>query len=328
MVPHRSLPLRLTLFVLLHGWLVAAAAAAPKLTLAEPVVNVGAVDCGVVLKQRFVLRNDGDAPLELSWTPPPELKLLHGDKSIAPNASGAVEVEADTSTLSLPELKLRIRGKSNDPAQAEFTLEIQGKLNFAVIAQPPYVRVISVKTETAASMIKLKSVDDAPFRVLEATSKDNMFTFSALPAGAATQHEIRAVLSPDWKVGPLVGWIDLRTDHPRRPKVRLHVSGFLRPALQASPPEMDFGNVPAAEGLKRSAKVTNYLAPPAEFDTPECASPFIRIETEVTSPGRVLELRVQILPGAPKGPFNATIRVRTKLPLGSTTEIPVRAVIQ
>lgn len=324
MSPHPAVRRGLAALALVSLSVLPAAHAAPKFAVAEPSVDFGTVECGRPATARFEIRNDGDALLELTPRLPPEVKLTHADLSLAPQATGLIEVEADTTDLTLEKSRFKLWFKTNDPALKETALELHGLVHFSVVAAPSYLRLSGVPQELRPTTIALTAGDGVPFRVLGLAAKDPFFACEPVTTGAAPRHEFRVQVAADAKSGPLNGWIDVKTDHPHRPRLRLHVSGFLFAAVTAVPPDLDFGEVTGPEPVERKVVLKSFSTVPATFGAPASDSPALEFTLEPHDRRPEATLRVQLRPGAAKGPFTATIRVQTSNPTAPVIEIPVR----
>ncbi|MFP5289067.1 MAG: DUF1573 domain-containing protein, partial [Thermoanaerobaculia bacterium] len=76
------------------------AAGKPKAVAVEPIKDVGNVAKGEKIAHDFILRNDGDAPLEITQVHPAcGCTVVEFDKTIAPGKTGKVHAVVDTSTF-------------------------------------------------------------------------------------------------------------------------------------------------------------------------------------------------------------------------------------
>lgn len=312
------------------AWLLAAVSvgAAPKLTVTAPVVDFGVTDCGRVVSGKFEVHNEGDTPLELTLKTSTDVTLKHADRVIGPQAQGVIEIEAETARQTLELARFKVTVTSNDPAAKETVLELRGRMNFAVTPQPGYVRIVGARGEIGSLILTLVSTDNVPFRVVGVASKDAPVQVEGGREPAAARQELKVRVPADAKIGSIAGWIDVSTDHPKRQNIRIPVSGFIRPPVNATPPTLDLGSVPANEVLRRTFVVKSNSVKAVAFSPPESDSPALALVHEDDPRRQEMNIRLTFTPGAHRGPFTATIRVRTTHPDVPVLEIPVRANVQ
>ena len=146
-----------------------------------------------------------------------------------------------------------------------------------------------------------------------------------IPPGGVATLQIR--IDPSDFVGAVTKGVEVVTNDPDNPTVLIDVDLFVLPGIAVVPPELDFGTVPA-QGSKRSEKIDIKAPRSRDFEVTGVTSEvaFLELEHEPLD----LEERhgamvfVKVLPGAPTGPFEATVIVHTSDPELPTIEIPVR----
>lgn len=144
-----------------------------------------------------------------------------------------------------------------------------------------------------------------------------------IPPGKTATIKVR--IDPSDFVGPISKGVEILTNDPKNPELLVDVDLTVRPGIAVMPPELDFGRV-AASGSK-SLQVDIKAPRAREFEVLEVAADadFLEIATEPLS----LEDRhgamlfVKVLPGAPRGSFEATITAKTSDPSRATITIPV-----
>ena len=93
------------------------AAGKPKAVVVEPIKDTGTVAKGEKIVQDFLIRNDGDAVLEITSVQPAcGCTVAEFDKTVAPGQTGKVHTVLDTATFNGPIAK-GVSVFTNDPTE-------------------------------------------------------------------------------------------------------------------------------------------------------------------------------------------------------------------
>ncbi|MCL4837426.1 MAG: DUF1573 domain-containing protein [Thermoanaerobaculia bacterium] len=338
-MPNRNRPVILTLLALLVAaapHVLAAAGPAPKAVVPGPVWNAGAVAKGERLTTDFVIRNEGDADLELlEVTPACGCTVAEFDKRIPPGGAGKVHAELDTTGFSGPIAK-GITVLTNDPANPRLQLTIQAKVEARLRAQPGYARYIYVQGHGEAAIAQtVWAVDFPDFQVLEVVSPYPFLTVTfreatepeRLPEATGRQWRVVTTLQPDAPVGALTEPVRIRTNHPRESVLSLPISGFVRPLFAATPAVIDFGETELAEQKVLAVALVNFGADPVEITGVESSVPGIDGSVEVVQAGHRFAVRLVLKPELAKGAVHGVVRVRTTSARQPVFEIPVKGTV-
>lgn len=145
-----------------------------------------------------------------------------------------------------------------------------------------------------------------------------------VPPGGTMTIQVR--IDPSDFVGKVNKGVEILTNDPDNPTVLVHADMDILPGIAVVPPELDFGDVPAA-GTKRSKTVALKAPRDRAFEVENVTSAAAYLELahepldlEDRHGGTVF---VKVLPGAPAGAFRATVVVHTTDAERPTIEIPV-----
>jgi len=183
---NRTRPVILTLLALVAAArLAAAAGAAPKVVIPAPVWNAGHVARGERLATDFVIRNEGDAVLELLEVKPAcGCTVASFDAKIAPGGEGKVHAELDTTGF-LGAIAKGITVLTNDPANPRLQLTIQAEVESRMRATPGYARYIYVQGHGEAPIGQTVWATDFPdLEIREVVSPYPFLTTSFREAAA------------------------------------------------------------------------------------------------------------------------------------------------
>lgn len=334
---NRTRPVILTLLALVAAArLAAAAGAAPKVVIPVPVWNAGHVARGERLATDFVIRNEGDAVLELLEVKPAcGCTVASFDAKIAPGGQGKVHAELDTTGF-LGAIAKGITVLTNDPANPRLQLTIQAEVESRMRATPGYARYIYVQGHGEAPIGQTVWATDFPdLEIREVVSPYPLLTTSFREAAAderspdttGRQWRVITTLQPDAAIGALTRPVVIRTNHPREPEFEIPVSGFVRPLFAATPATVDFGSVALDQEKRFGVALVNFGTDPVEIQAVESSVAGITATAEEVAPGHRFALRLVLTPALAKGAVNGVIRVRTTSTRQPVFEIPVTGTV-
>lgn len=310
----------------------------PVLEVPEPVHDFGRVAKGDIISHDFEIRNTGTEPLEIRRvTPDCGCTVTRYDRIIAPGASGKIHAEIDTSTL-MGATSRAIQVFTNDTEKPLLHLTFKAQVVPSLKVTPGYARYQVVHGETEPGIVRqtIWAADDEPFQVVSAESPLPYLTTRFWKASEEERHDAPDAEGDQWivelelayneaPVGPLVQMVEVRTTHPEQKRLQIPVSGFVRPAMWATPAEVDFGEVELEKTRGFSLVVQNFLA--EEIEITEVTSGLEGLEAEVLpiDEGRKFTVRCVIDPDeTPKGPFSTTLKIKTSAEKAPVLEVPLR----
>ena len=254
---------------------------APKLTCAEPTHSFGEVDEDQKVEHEFIIKNEGDAPLEnISTKTSCGCTVAKLDKTtLAPGEETKI-----AATLSVKgrqgELSKTITVSSNDPVTPNFVLTLTGSVTAPIMYEPRMFNFGKVVGKTPEPQtIVLRSTKDA-FKVTNATCSEPSIaiTYNSIEEGKAC--EVTATMNSLPAAGTLNAVVTLDTDHPRRPKLVISAFADVTGPLDVSPRTIVFRQ--SDDPAQKITQVVK-IAPGSvtSFEVTEVVSPDDRIKTEL-----------------------------------------------
>lgn len=311
-----------------------AQAGKPKAVAVEAIKDVGVVPKGDKVVHDFLIRNDGDVPLQIT-----DVRAACGctvvdfDKSVAPGQTGKIHAELDTATFNGPIAK-SVTVFTNDPDAAQLDLTLRAKVEPFIQAKPGYARYITVQGEEKTGTIAqtIWAPDGTSFEV---TGIESPYPFlktsfreakpeERVPDVQGKQWRIEMALSNDAAVGALADHVRIVTTHPKQKLVTIPVSGFVRPVIAVTPPVADFGQVELKEPLRRTFNVRNFATEPIKITSVEGGMPGLKTELEPVTEGREYQLRLTLSPGMAKGPLSGKLVLHTDSPKRPIIEVDLQ----
>ena len=314
------------------------AAGKPKATVAEPLKDVGTVSKGDKIVHDFVIKNEGDADLQITSVQPAcGCTVADFDKVIKPGQTGKVHAVVDSATFSGP-ISKGVSVFTNDPEHPQIELTIHAKVEPYISIKPGYARYITVQGEPLEGNIAqtLWAPDGTAWDI---TSIDSPYPFLAvtfheakpeerLPDAKGKQWKVEMKLSNQAKVGPLSDYVTVHTNHPKQKIVQIPVSGFVRPVVATTPPNADFGKIELKEPLKKALNIRNFATEPIKVTSVDPTLPKgIDAKLETLEEGREYQVRIVLNPELAKGPFLGKLVIHTDSPKVPTLEVEVKGIV-
>ena len=313
------------------------APAGPKAVVAEPIKDMGVVPKGDKISYDFVIRNEGQAPLEIA-----DVRASCGctvakfDRTIAPGQTGKVNVEVDTATFSGP-ISKGVTVLTNDPSTPEIELTIRAKAEPFIQVKPGYARYITVHGESQKGLIvqSLWAPDGAPLEIVKIESPYPFLKTSYREATAeerlaeaqGKQWRVEMLLEHDAApVGALSGHLLVHVNHPKQKLVQIPVSGFVRPVIAVTPPVANFGNLELKEPKKAVFNVRAFSTEPIRVTSIDTGAG-IDARIEPIQEGREYQVLITLKPEIGKGAFNHKVRIHTDSPKQPIIEVALQGTV-
>jgi len=341
--PRTMAPSRVNLaaaMTLLTAVTVAAAAAAataaaphPKLVIPEATKDFGSVVTGTELTHSFVLRNEGNAPLEIQQAlPGMGVEVKSFDSSIAPGKSGKVVAHLDALHLSGSGSTI-ITVMSNDVAQPSARLTLSFEVKPEIAVTPGFARWIYVQQEPTGKIINsIHAKDGQNFDVLGVDVPQPGIHATFRPATpeervasvAGSQWKVELAIDPDAPVGAVRGIAVVRTNHPKQKRVPIPLSGFIRPRYLLEPQVADLGTQTLVAPQDFKVNLRNFATPPVTITAMESTIPGITATATTVLAGHRYSIAVRLDPAVMSpGPFKGKLVIRLSDPLQPTLELPL-----
>ena len=187
---------------------------APQLVVEQPKFNFGEAESGSDVRHTFVLKNAGDAPLEITkfWQSGGITHTPAGRTTIAPGEQ--LELEA---TLSLKAQRAKVsrelRVYSNDPVNPELHLVFSGVAVPRAKVDPPRVELGEVVGSGSASKtFKVTGERGLSFKITGTKTSGPEVTVDVKTVTPGTNYEATVTVSGPLPAGKFKGWVHLITD--------------------------------------------------------------------------------------------------------------------
>lgn len=304
---------------------------APSAAVAEPVMDAGVLPVGEPIEAEFVIQNRGDARLEITSVQPAcGCTVADYDAAIEPGATGRIRAVVDTTSEVGPNTKA-IAVFTNDPENPRIELSIKSDVRPFLTMEPGYARFTSfVHDDRDQGIPQILWTDD--FQELEVTAVEKPGDWIEVSyreatdaersdRGVGTQWRIDVTLSKKTPVGPLANRVLLRTNHPKQKVVEIPISGFVRPMVAVTPPELNFGRIDPGEAQQWGILVRNFGSAPLQIEGFDSTVEGMEVSIEPLQEGQQYKLVFTPTAKMAKGPFSGRIELDTNLPQQPTITV-------
>lgn len=307
----------------------------PKVVIANPIAELPAVPKGEKVKHDFLVKNEGQAPLEItSVRPSCGCTIADFDKVIAPGSSGKIHTELDTANMMPGGTAKTVSVFTNDPATPRIELTLMVKVESYLTFNPGFARYTRGHGFEPGVVTQLLFSPD--FGDLVISKVESPWPFLKVEHREAKPEERRSegigrefvfTATLDYEaapVGPLNGNVLVHTNHPKQPIGRLPVSGFVRPRVAITPPIADFGDVDLSQPVTARLLVNNFAPEKLRVTSVEQGLSGGSVSFSTAEEGKKYYVEFKLPADLPKGPFSSEIKIHTDSPKNAVITVPVK----
>jgi len=256
----------------------------PKIVCDEPTYNFGERDADTDVEHTFILRNAGDATLEITEVKP---------------GCGCTTAQLETRTLAPGQevklaAKLSLKGRqglqtkpimvmSNDPETPTLQLTLTGTAIPAIEVDPSMVNFMNVMDDNPREQtIRLVAKKEGlTFKVEEVTAQDlDDFTYELKEVTPGKEYAIDLKSKGALPEGSKNGRLIIRTDNQQRPIILVNVATYVIGALKVMPNMINVrgSDVPGETETQQISVMPGRIA---AFELLEAIPPVEQIKTEI-----------------------------------------------
>ena len=329
-------------------------AAAPRLTIVEPIKDYGTIPKGEKLDWSFEVKNTGDGDLQIIAAKPGcGCTVADFDKVIKPGQTGKVTAHVDTTAFAGPIAKT-VTLETNDPTTPTSQLTIHAVVKPYVEAFPAgFVRYNLLQGESDTQIVTLYSEEDEPFEIKSVDVPVDPATNEPVKWVNATYEKIASdgdkapnvgrpgqdqyklkitVGGPTARIGPLSDKVRIVTNSKHQPEYLISLSGVVRPAFRIEPTAMNFGEVTTTDvaATRMVLLRSNSLKAPETFVVSKAESSVPAVVTSVKpTPNKgEFEVTLQIAKDAKPGDIDGTVTIYTNDKVNPVVTVPMKATVK
>jgi hypothetical protein len=321
-------------------------AKAPRLTVVEPIKDFGTVPKGQKLDWNFMVKNSGNADLEIiAARPACGCTVSDFDKVVKPGQDGKVHASVDTTAFTGPIAK-SVTVETNDPSTPTVQVTITAIVKPYVEASPAgFVRFNMLQGDAESQSVILYSEENEPFEIVKVETPQPWIkvdyakiedpTQVVQNAGRPGQAQYRFTITaggPDAKLGPIAEKVKITTNSHHQPEYNLTVSGVVRPSFVVQPSGVNFGEVsPTESAATRTVTVkSNNLKAPESFIVTKAESsvPGVSADVKATANKGEYEVTLQVAKDAKPGDVTGDVKIFTSDKNRPEVIVPVKGTIK
>jgi hypothetical protein len=314
---------------------VAAVMPTPVFTVDRTSLDVGKVDRGTPARFVFIVKNTGNAALELDTRATCGCTSTLSAKSVPPGGEGRIEADIATSSYS-GRIDKQLEVVTNDPDKGLVRLDLIATVVSGVEVLPtdrPVIRAASAGPTRHELLVRFRA--RTPVTVRSVTSSVAHVTAEAgapnagrtLSADQTPTQDLRLTLtvSPDAPWGRTNFVVTLVSNQDAQPIVT--VNGVCEKGIVAMPPTLYLGTITSATVLPLTQSLL--LSKPAAFKVLKatCEDPKVDVRVDALKSGQEVRLLCSYRGGWTEGTVKRTILVETDDPAQSRIEIPITATV-
>jgi len=296
----------------------------PKIVIEPMEYDFGETMQGEVVKHTFVVKNLGDAPLEINARPSCGCVTPYYDKVIEPGKAGKIEAELRTAGFRGAQIKT-IQVTSNDPDNPNLTLRLTTTIRVAIEVKPSEQIPIALKTDApTVQEAEIVSNTNEPLEVQE-VRVNVPFARAETQKIDSKRTKVIVTISPEAPPGRNTILVTARTNSAATPQVNIALN--YEKGIIVTPTTVFFGAISASTPLPVERVVTVSRADKGfQIKKFEVDDPNIEVRHEATEDGKQHRLILRYKGGWQQtGTVRKTLLIETDDPQQSTLRVSLMA---
>ena len=293
----------------------------------QAVHNFGETWMGPTLTHAFVVKNEGDAPLEVIKVKPACGCTAAGEhpKTIAPGQSGEFP-------FSLNSTKLRgaydkaITITTNDPVNPDMRLKLTGNCKRYVDILPTHAIFGKITDDEAQErVLKITNNTEKPIEVTVDPAIDGPFKFDLVAVKPGMEFELKVSLQQPYKPGDYRNGTTIKTNVSEQAAISVIATATVPERLEILPETVTLNPITTADKpYVRPLRFTNYGKKPVKITEAVSDDPVLKVSVNERTEGKAYTINVDVPAGYVKPTKeNQKIVLKTDDPDRPTINIPV-----
>ncbi len=256
----------------------------PKIRIEPMEYDFGEINQGAVVKHTFIIKNEGDAPLEIAARPSCGCVTPYYDKVIEPGKEGKIEAELRSAGFRGAQVKT-IQVTSNDPDSPNLTLRLTANIRVAIEVRPSEQIPVVLKSDApTVQEVEIVSNTDEPLVVQDVRVN---VPFATAKAEKIDEKRTKVIITinPDAPAGRNTILATARTNSTVQPQVNIALN--YEKGIVVTPTTVFFGAINSATPLPIERVVTVSRADKGfQIKKFEVDDPNIEVKHEATEDGK------------------------------------------
>ena len=298
-----------------------------SLYLPDSTVNLGNVNQGEVIEQRFALRNPSGSTVKIriDGLSHPGMKVRM-PQELLPGNTAWMTLTWDTKLVQ-GEMTAQAYLRFDESGPVPVTLSARVIPPIEILPYPA-VFLSGFRDEGVTRTLEIVNHDAAPLNVIGVSGENSdaaisySATLSTIEPGR--RHQLRIALKSAAPAGRSQGVLLVSTDHARFPQIRVPVNLLVKEDVYINPESVDFGQIEGKAGSEESFLLTSRRSA-IRILSITSDLPFLRVTgPRPDAAASTHEFRVEIVGESTPGFFSGTIHIKTDDPSFPELKSPVR----
>jgi formylmethanofuran:tetrahydromethanopterin formyltransferase len=295
----------------------------PKIKIESMEHDFGEITQGAVVRHTFVVKNEGDAPLEITARPSCGCVTPYFDKVIEPGKEGRIEAELRSAGFRGAQVKT-IQVTSNDPDNPNLTLRLTTNIRVAIEVRPSEQIPVALKSDgPTVQEVEIVSNTDEPLEISDVRVNVPFATAEAQKIDAK-RTKVTITINQDAPPGRQTILATARTNSSAQPQVNIALN--YEKGIVVTPTTVFFGAINSATPLPIERVVTvsrgdkGFQVKKFEIDDPN-----IEVKHEATPDGKQHRFILRYKGGWQSGTVRKNLIIETDDPQQSTLRVSIMA---
>jgi hypothetical protein len=295
----------------------------PQIVVEPMEHDFGDIVQGDVVKFTFKVRNEGDAPLEITARPSCGCVTPYYDRVIQPKQEGVIEAELRSAGFRGAQIKT-IQVTTNDPDQPNLTLRLTANIKTAFEVRPSETLTVALKdNEPTVQEVEIVSNIDEPLEIEQLTTTAPYAKAEAQRLDDKRQ-KVVITINPDAPPGRTNFAVIARTKSQRTPQININV--MCEKGIIVTPNSVFFGVITPQTQLPVERIVTLTRRDKGfQIRKISADDPAIEVNHESMEEGKQHRLIVRYKGGWPAGIVQHKLTIETDDPKQPTIQITLTA---
>jgi hypothetical protein len=297
-----------------------------KLTAEKTEIDAGDVWRGENAHYVFLVKNTGDAPLEIDAKPNCGCTVANFDKVIAPGSQGKIEADVHTTNFRGKVMKV-IDVTSNDLDNPRMSLHLVANIKSIITIAPSESPLIGLKSDAPTTQeLEIKIADKEPVQVTRVTCSAAYASAKVdpMPAENGTAYKVTLTIDPAAPMGRSAFIVSAFTTSKREPQV--NITAICEKGIVVMPPSAYMGTIGPRAVLPLNQFITiSRREGRVNIQKIDNDDPKLEIQQVTMKEGQQYQLHLTYRGGWPTGLIQRKIVIHTDDPAQPRIEIPVMA---
>jgi len=297
----------------------------PKIVIDEPVHDFGEQWMGPKLQHTFVVKNEGEVPLEILRVKPACGCTVAGDypKLVEPGKSGNFPFSLDSTKLR-GKYEKAITIKTNDPITPSMRVKLRGTCNRYVDVVPTNANFGKVSNdESHKRVLKITNNWTEPLELTLDKTEDGQFKFELIETVPGKEFELHASLTPPIETGSLRGKLVMTTNFDHQKTIRTAASATVPNRLDLQPAVVQLNPAKSDVAYQRPIRFHNYGNSKVKIYEATCDDPLVSVELDERAEGKSYIINLNIPQGYMPPAEGRKVTLRTDDPDEPYITIPL-----